>query len=238
VPQCGAVRAATVGVAVTFPAGVVADEVAPVAGVAPAAVGFRPVAVAILGAVVPPGDGDMHESLLTQVVRWWRHRWMDERAAERAVPPALAEQLQARVSASEARHSGEIVLCVEAALPNSYLWRVGSETPLPAVIRERALSWFGKQRVWDTEHNNGVLIYLLLAERRVEIVADRGISRHVPDAHWQVVVQKLSEYLQAGDFDSGLTQALQEVSALLVQNFPLQSGEANPNELCNRVVWA
>ena len=180
----------------------------------------------------------MHESLLTQGVRWWRHRWMDERAAERAVPPALAKQLQARVSASEARHSGEIVLCVEAALPNSYLWRVGRETPLPAVIRERALSWFGKQRVWDTEHNNGVLIYLLLAERQVEIVADRGISRHVPDAHWQAVVQHLGEHLQTGDFDSGLTQALQEVSALLVQHFPLQPGEANPNELSNRVVWA
>lgn len=180
----------------------------------------------------------MRESLLSFWARWWRHRWMSERAAERAVPPALAEQLQARVNASEARHSGEIVLCVEAALPNSYLWRAGRETPLPVVIRERALSWFGKLRVWDTELNNGVLIYLLLAERRVEIVADRGISRHVPDAHWQAVVQHLGEHLLTGDFDSGLTQALQEVSALLVEHFPLQPGEANPNELCNRVVWA
>ena len=111
---------------------------------------FHRAAVVILGAVVPPGAGDMRESLLRFWVRWWRHRWMDERAAERAVPPALAEQLQARVKASEARHSGEIVLCVEAALPNSYLWRVGRETPLPVVIRERALSWFGKQRLWDT----------------------------------------------------------------------------------------
>jgi uncharacterized membrane protein len=180
----------------------------------------------------------MRESLMTHGARWWLHRWMHERAAEMAVPPAMAEQLQARVSASEARHSGEIVLCVEAALPNSYLWRAGRETPLPAVIRERALSWFGKLRVWDTEHNNGVLIYMLLAERHVEIVADRGISRHVPDAHWQAVVQHLGEHLQIGDFDSGLTQALQEVSALLVQHFPLQPGEANPNELSNRVVWA
>jgi uncharacterized membrane protein len=202
------------------------------------AVGFLRAAAGILGAAVPPGDGDMHESLMTRGARWWRHRWMDERAAERAVPPALAEQLQARVKASEARHSGEIVLCVEAALPNSDLWRTGRETPLPLVIRERALSWFGKLHVWDTEHNNGVLIYLMLAERRVEIVADRGISRHVPDLHWQAVVQHLGEHLLTGDFDNGLTQALQEVSALLVQHFPLQAGEANPNELCNRVVWA
>lgn len=180
----------------------------------------------------------MHESLLRHWARWWRHRWMHEGAAQRAVPPALAEQLQARVSASEALHSGEIVLCVEAALPNSYLWRAGREAALPEVIRERALSWFGKLRVWDTENNNGVLIYLLLAERRIEIVADRGISRHVTDAHWQAVLQHLGVHLQSGDFDSGLTQALQEVSALLVQHFALQIGEVNPNELCNRVVWA
>jgi uncharacterized membrane protein len=227
-----------VGVAVTFPAGVVADAVTPAVGVGPVAVDFRRAVVVILGAVVPPGDGDMRESLMAHGKRWWRHRWMHEHAAERAVPPAMAEQLQARVSASEARHSGEIVLCVEAALPNNELWRAGREMPLPAVIRERALSWFGKLRVWDTEHNNGVLIYLMLAERQVEIVADRGISRHVPDAHWQAVVQHLGEHLQTGDYDSGLTQALQEVSALLVQHFPLQAGEANPNELCNRVVWA
>ena len=200
--------------------------------------GFLRAAVVILEAAVLPGDGDMRESLMAYGKRWWRHRWMHERAAEQALPPAMAEKLQARVNASEARHSGEIVLCVEAGLPNSDLWRAGREMPLPEVIRERALSWFGKLRVWDTEHNNGVLIYLMLAERRVEIVADRGISRHVPDAYWQAVVHHLGEHLQTGDFDSGLTQALQEVSALLVQHFPLQAGEANPNELCNRVVWA
>jgi hypothetical protein len=196
------------------------------------------VAVVILAAAAPLGAGDMGESVLSLWVRWWRHRWMHERAAERAVPLAMAEQLQARVSASEARHSGEIVVCVEGALPNSYLWRIGRDKPLPVVIGERALAWFGKLRVWDTEHNNGVLVYLLLAERRVEIVADRGISRHVADAHWQTVVQRLGTHLQAGDFDSGLTQALQEVSALLVQHFPLQPGDENHNELCNRVVWA
>lgn len=180
----------------------------------------------------------MRETLLTHWARWWRHRWVSERAAERAVPPAMAKQLQARVGASEMRHSGEIVVCVEAALPNSYLWRIGPEAPLPGVIRERALSWFGKLRVWDTEHNNGVLVYLMLAERRVEIVADRGISRHVSEAHWQAVVQRLGEHLRTGDFDAGLTQALAEVSALLVQHFPVQPGQANPNELSNRVVWA
>lgn len=234
--QCGGVR--DVAVAVILPVGAVVVVAHRALGVGPVAVGFRRAVVVILGAAVPPGDGDMRESLMAHGKRWWRHRWMHEHAAERAVPPAMAEQLQARVNASEAWHSGEIVLCVEAALPNSDLWRVGRELPLPAVISERALSWFGKLRVWDTEHNNGVLIYLMLAERCVEIVVDRGISRHVPDAHWQAVVQGLGQHLQTGDFESGLTQALQEVSALLVQHFPLQTGEANPNELCNRVVWA
>lgn len=163
---------------------------------------------------------------------------MSERSAEQAVPPALAQKLQDRVSASEARHSGEIVLCVEAALPNSYLWRAGRAAPLSMVIRERALSWFGKLHVWDTEQNNGVLVYLLLAERCVEIVADRGISRHVDDAHWQEVVAHLGEHLRSGDFDTGLTQALAEVSAIMVAHYALQPGEMNPNELCNQVVLA
>lgn len=150
----------------------------------------------------------------------------------------MAQQIQARVHASEARHSGEIVVCVEAALPHAYLWRAGRDAPATVVIRERALSWFGKLQVWDTEHNNGVLVYLLLAEQRVEIVADRGISHLVSDGHWQAVVHGLGQHLNKGDFESGLTQALEEVSALLVQYFPLQPGQANPNELSNRVVWA
>ena len=178
------------------------------------------------------------ENVWVRGLRWWRHRWMSERAAERAVSPEMASRLQARVSASETRHSGEIVLCVQAALSNTELWRAGRKQSLDAVIRARALDWFGQLGIWDTERNNGVLIYLLLAERRVEIVADRGISRHVSGEHWQAVVQKLGTHLHGGDFETGLTQALQEVSALLVEHFPLAVDEVNPDELSNRVVWA
>ena len=181
----------------------------------------------------------MHsEPHLRRWARWWRHRWMSDNAALQAVPLAMAERLQARVQASESRHSGEVVLCVEGALPNRYLWRIGREASLDGVVRERALSWFGKLRVWDTAHNNGVLVYLLLGERRVEIVADRGIDQHVSAAHWQAVVQQLSTHLQQGDFETGLTQALQEVSALLVQHFELAPGQSNPNELSDKVFWA
>lgn len=178
------------------------------------------------------------EAIGRRWLRWWRHRWLPERAAERAVPPAMAERLQARVAASEARHSGQVVVCIEGALPNSYLWRAGRMAPLQAVVRERALAWFGKLRVWDTEHNNGVLIYLLLAEQRLEIVADRGISRHVAPDHWERLVQQLGAHLRRADFENGLTQALEEVSALLVQHCPLPAGQVPSNELCDRVVWA
>ena len=105
--------------------------------------------------------------------RLWRilkHRWLDDRDALRALGADALERLARRVEASERRHTGEIRVCVEAGLPFSYLWR-------GATARERAVQMFGKLRVWDTEHNNGVLIYLLLAEHRIEIIADRGLAR-------------------------------------------------------------
>ena len=118
---------------------------------------------------------------------------------------------------------------VEAGLPMSYLWR-------NATARERAVAIFGKLRVWDTEHNNGVLIYLLLAERAIEIVADRGLSSKVAPHQWQATVRRMSSAFRDGQFEVGLTQALEEVSALLVAHFPLDSGEDNPNELPDRPV--
>ena len=90
---------------------------------------------------------------------------------------------------------------------------------------------FGKLRVWDTEHNNGVLIYLLLAERAIEIVADRGLARHVPEAEWRQIIQRMGLAFHEDRFEDGLTEALAEVSALLVQHFPCADGELNPNEL-------
>ena len=121
-------------------------------------------------------------------------------------------------------HSGEIRVCVEAGLPLSYLWR-------GATARERAVTLFGKLRVWDTEHNNGVLIYLLLAEHRIEIVADRGLDRHVGAAQWQAIVGSMREAFRSGRFEDGLNAAIDAVDALLVQHFAARAGRANPNEL-------
>ena len=155
-----------------------------------------------------------------------KHRWLDDSDTRRAVPPELLHHLTRRVAASEQRHTGEVRICVEAALPLSYLWR-------GAKARERAVMMFGKLRVWDTEHNNGVLIYLLLADHAIELVADRGLNQHVSAAQWQAMVQHLGAAIKEGRFEDGLTQALEEVSAVLVQHFPLAEGESNPNELPN-----
>lgn len=160
----------------------------------------------------------------SRLVRLWRHLWFDEGDTRRAIPPQLAQRLKERVAASERRHSGEVRICVEAALPLSYLWR-------HATPRQRAVALFGKLRVWDTEHNNGVLIYLLLAERAIELVADRGLARRVPEAEWHAIVGRMRGAFREGRFEDGLTQALEEVSALLVQHFPLREGEGNRNEL-------
>ena len=158
------------------------------------------------------------------ISRVLRHRWLDESDTHKAIPPELVERLARRVAASEKRHTGEVRIYVEAGLPMSYLWRHAS-------ARERAVAMFGKLRVWDTEHNNGVLIYLLLAERAIEIVADRAVHRVVPAGEWQSIVGRMGAALREGRYEDGITQALEEVSALLVQHFPQAPGAANLNEL-------
>ena len=160
-------------------------------------------------------------------LRILRHRWVDETDVKRALGADALARLEQRVRASERRHSGEIRLCVEPGLPLSYLWQ-------GLTARQRAISMFGKLRVWDTEQNNGVLIYLLLAEHAIEIVADRGVARTVPQAHWQEVVAGMREAFRTGRFEDGLAQAIDAVDAMLATHFPLAEGETNPNELPDR----
>ncbi len=159
--------------------------------------------------------------------RLLRHRLVDETDARRALGPAALDRITARIAASEQRHSGEIRVCVEAGMPLSYLWRRAS-------ARERAVSMFGKLRVWDTEANNGVLIYLLLAEHAIEIVADRGLARQVPAGHWQTIVASMRDAFRKGHFEQGLMQAIDAVEAPLLSHYPLRAGERNPNELPDR----
>ena len=166
--------------------------------------------------------------MLKRIGRVFKHRWLDASASRRAIPPDVARRLTERVAASERLHSGEIRICVEAGLPWSYLWRKAS---MQHITRQRALAMFGKLRVWDTANNNGVLIYLLLAERSIELVADRGLNDVVEPKTWQMMVSRMSGAFRDGQFDGGLMQVIDSVTALLIQHFPPQVAAVNPNEL-------
>lgn len=164
---------------------------------------------------------------MNRFLRILKHRWWDDTDAHRALSDAAVSRIEQRVKASEAGHSGEICVCVEAGLPLGYLWKGLS-------ARDRALTLFGKLRVWDTEANNGVLIYLLLAEHAIEIVADRGLNPHMSPAQWQALVAQMREAFRAGHFEQGLASAVDAVDTVLRRHFPLAAGQANPNELADR----
>ncbi|QNP50507.1 TPM domain-containing protein [Diaphorobacter aerolatus] len=153
-----------------------------------------------------------------RLARLVRHR-LAEGSLSRVLPDDVSERLAQRVTASEQRHTGQIRICVEGGLPLSYIWR-------SAGARERAVTQFGKLRVWDTEHNNGVLIYLLVAEHAIEIVADRGIARNVDPKVWHAVIARMREQFREGHYEDGLTEAIANVSAALVEQYP-----ANPDAL-------
>lgn len=164
--------------------------------------------------------------MLQRIARLLRHRWVAD--ARPGVALDALERVTHRVARSEALHSGEIRILIEAGLPNGYLLR---PLDMPTLTRQRAVDLFAEWRVWDTEHNNGVLIYLLLAERAIELVSDRGINRHVMPQQWQALVQRLGNALRHDRWEDGLTDAIDEVTALLVMHFPLTADAINPNEL-------
>ncbi len=161
------------------------------------------------------------------LTRWLKHAWVTPGRLNKTFPAAALERIQAAIAAAETGHSGEIRFAVESALPWSYLRR-------DAPARQRAVMVFAKLRVWDTEHNNGVLIYVELADRSVEIVADRGIARHVPQAEWEAICAAMRARFRAGEYEAGVIEGVRRIGALLETFFPLTGGQSNPNELTNR----
>ncbi|HEY8243027.1 MAG TPA: TPM domain-containing protein [Casimicrobiaceae bacterium] len=159
-------------------------------------------------------------------MRWWRHAVTDAADARRAFPPEALDRIERAIAEAESRHAGQIVLAIEPALPVARV--LAKLAP-----RERALEVFGLMRVWDTEHNNGVLVYLLLADRDVEIVADRGIHRHVGDAAWQAICHDMETAFAEGDYEAGVARGIAAISAELARAFP--KGEGG-DELPNRPV--
>lgn len=158
--------------------------------------------------------------------RWLRHVFTTPLALRRSFPAESLTRLGQAIAQSEATHTGEIRLAVESGLPWSYLWR-----NLPA--RARALMVFSKLRVWDTEQNNGVLIYVALADQAIEIVADRGIARHVPPAEWEAICAIMREQFRSYDFEGGARECIYRVGEKLRQHFGLKPGEENPDQLAN-----
>jgi uncharacterized membrane protein len=165
--------------------------------------------------------------MILRIKRWVKHLFMPPWAWRRAFPQATLDAIEAAIRSSEASHGGEIRFAIENSLPGNLAWRGMSG-------RERAIEMFSNLRVWDTEHNSGVLIYLLLADHDIEIVADRGIASQVAPAAWEAVAQTMEAAFRQGEFERGALAGIEEISALLAQNFP-PSGH-NPDELANRPV--
>lgn len=148
-------------------------------------------------------------------------------SSARVVPPDALERIAGAIAASEARHTGEICFAVEGALPlNSVL--------AGCVARERAAEVFTRLRVWDTEANNGVLVYVLLADRAIEIVADRGFNGRVDASEWAAVCTDLQEAMRAGETEAGVVRAVEAISTLMQRHFPRPDGYVDTNELPDR----
>ena len=143
-------------------------------------------------------------------------RWRVDRAFPRESLHAIEQAIQA----SEAVHAGEIRFVVEAALDGAPLLQGQS-------ARERAIELFSQLRIWDTELNNGVLIYLLLADRDVEIVADRGIDGRVGAREWENICHAMELAFKRGDFEGGVVNGVQAVTQQLVTHFPAAGAGRN-----------
>ena len=147
------------------------------------------------------------------MTRLWRHFVTDRGEVHRRFSKDDFDRIQRAIAEGEKRHSGQVCFAVEAALPLPRVW-------YRLRARARALEVFGLLRVWDTEANDGVLLYVLLADHAVEIVADRGIDARVGDAAWQAICRKIETAFRAGRFGDGVEKGIAEISALLAQHSP------------------
>ena len=145
----------------------------------------------------------------------------------RAFPQSALKHIEAAIKASEKHHRGEIRFAVEG--PLEFFEVARGVTP-----RERALEVFSELRVWDTEENSGVLIYLQLVDHDIEIVADRGIAARIEQAQWEAICQRMEEAFRARRYEAGVLTGVEEVSARLAHHFPASG--PNPDELPDQPV--
>lgn len=166
-------------------------------------------------------------TFIQRIKRSWRQLCSTSRQARQAFPEATLTALTDAIEEGERTHRGEVRLIIERALPLDWAWD-------GVTCRERALALFAEHGIWDTEDNCGVLIYVNLAEHKVEIVADRGIDRKIGPAMWQQVCMTLTSGFKAQRYHEAALAAIEQVNALLHQHFP--SDGPRENELPNHPV--
>jgi uncharacterized membrane protein len=154
--------------------------------------------------------------------RWWRHLNMTRWQLRRAFPLQALQAITECVRASEQRHGGEIRVAIEAEVSAANLLR--NQTP-----RARALEVFAALGVWDTQMRNGVLIYLCLADRDVEIIADRGLYSKVSDAQWAAVCAQLQADCAAANYQQGMCNAVTAVGQLIGEHYPVVDRNEQPD---------
>jgi uncharacterized membrane protein len=148
------------------------------------------------------------------------------RSARRLFPEDSLHRIADAIAAGELRHRGEILFAVESELSPGMVLR-------GVQARARAEAAFARLRAWDTEANNGVLIYLLLADHRIEIVADRGLNGLVSAEQWRGVCLLMEERMQAGEPEQAVVRGIEAVSDLLAEHFPQIDGMPDRDELPN-----
>jgi uncharacterized membrane protein len=164
-----------------------------------------------------------------RIGRLIRHAAATHWRARMLFPKATLDAVEQAIARAERMHAGEIRFVIETAL-----------TPLHVINgmapRARALEVFAHLRVWDTEHNNGVLIYVQLADRAVEIVADRGFDGRVSRAEWEAVCRLMEEHFRAGRFEAGSIAGVDAIGNLLTRHFPptLKTAPQSQNQLPDR----
>jgi hypothetical protein len=141
-------------------------------------------------------------------------------SSPRAFPAKALAAIERAIASSETMHRGEIRFAAEGALDSHALF--GGQS-----ARERAIEVFSQLRVWDTEENNGVLIYLLVADRDIEIVADRGINARVMPTEWERICRGVEQALARGAHEQAIVDGIKEISRLLAQHFPPRAGGRN-----------
>ncbi len=157
--------------------------------------------------------------------RLWQHLSTTSAAGRRAFPPATLKAIEQAIADGETRHRAEVRMIVEPALSlQAVLQHMSS--------RERARELFAHYRIWDTEENCGVLVYVNLADHKVEIVADRGVGRAISAAEWQAVCRTMTHGFARGVFHDSVVAALDQLNRLLQERYPDDGSHAN--ELANK----